>query len=264
MRWAAALAAVVTVTMTATGCARDGVPGAGGDPLAGRAFLSESVTQDGAPVSLVDGTRISLRFGDDGNLTADAGCNTLFAEVSTAGGRLTTTGVGSTEMGCDQPRHAQDSWLATLLSDGPAWELAGDRLTLTRDTTVLILRDREVADPDRPLAGTRWLVDTMVTGDAASSLPAGTEGAAWLVIQGDTFTAHTACRDLHGRVDIAGSTVHFKDVVQADPACTPELADLDTLIIRVLTAQDVTYAVVAARLHLDHPDGIGLGLHADG
>jgi hypothetical protein len=104
MRWVAAPAAVVIVMVTTTGCARDGIPGAGGDPLAGRTFLSESVTEDGTLLPLVNDTRISLRFDDDRHLRAHAGCNTLFAEVSTTGGRLTATGVGSTEMGCDPPR----------------------------------------------------------------------------------------------------------------------------------------------------------------
>ena len=37
--------------------------------------------------------------------------------------------------------------------------------------------DREVADPDRPLEGTRWVVDGIVAGDAVLSIPAGVTAA---------------------------------------------------------------------------------------
>src|SRR5262245_63953243 len=48
---------------------------------------------------------------------------------------------------------------------------AGDKLTLTSGTTVVSLQDREVAEPDLPLTGTTWTVDTLLAGGAASSIP---------------------------------------------------------------------------------------------
>lgn len=268
-RWAATLATVVTTAVLATGCARGGEEQSGGpalagdDPLAGRIFLSQSVKVDGQPHELVEGTRIMLRFSEDGQLTANAGCNTLGADVSTDGGRLTVSGIGGTEMGCDPALHTQDTWLATFLSDGPLWSYADGRLALTGDNTAIVLLERELADPDRTLAGTRWLVDTLVTGETASSLPVGADGSAWLLIEGDTYTAYTGCRDVSGTVDIAADTLTFGDVVQTDPACPPHLAEVDELMLRVLSGEGVGYVVEGTRLRLDHPDGVGLGLHAD-
>ncbi len=267
-RWTAALVTVVTTTVLATGCARGREEPPGGaalvsDPLTGRTFLSQSVEVDGEPYPLVDGTRIMIRFSEDGQLTANAGCNTLGATVATDGGRLTVSGVGGTEMGCDPALHTQDTWLATFLSEGPQWSYADGRLTLTRDTTTIVLLERGLADPDRALAGTRWLVDTLVEGETASSLPVGADDSAWLLIEGDTFTAYTACREVSGTVEVGADTLTFGDVAQTDPACPPDLAELDELMLRVLSGESVGYAVEGARLRLDHPDGIGLGLHAD-
>ena len=43
----------------------------------GRTFLSTSVTENGAPRALVDGTRIELTFAEDDRVTANAGCNIM-------------------------------------------------------------------------------------------------------------------------------------------------------------------------------------------
>ena len=232
------------------------------DGLEGRTFLSEAVTESGEARPLVEGTRIVLEFGDDGRLSANAGCNHLFTDVSIGADVLETGMVGGTEMGCDQVRHEQDSWLSAFLESSPAWTLDGDRLTLTSGDTEIALLDRRVDDHDRPLEGTRLVVDTIITGDAASSMWAGTEGSAFLVIDGGRFTASSGCRDIDGAVEVSGDRLRFSDAVQTDPACPPELVDVDDVMSAIVTGE-VEYEIEAARLRLDHPDGVGLGFHAD-
>jgi heat shock protein HslJ len=254
-------AAIVAGLCAASGCGGSGAGVDRGGPLTGRTFLSEAVTRDGAPVQLVEGTRIALEFTRDGQLVATAGCNSLSHKVSITEDRLDTTGGGATEIGCDPLRHEQDTWLAEFLTSSPTWRLDGDYLTLTAGGTELELLDREVADPDRPLSGTRWIVDTIVTGQAASSLVAGTEGSAWLLIDGDSFTASSGCRDLSGRVSVGVGRLEFMDTAQTGRACPPELVEVDEAV-RAVLAGPVEFAIEAARLRLDHPDGPGLGLHA--
>lgn len=232
--------------------------------LPGRTFLSESLTgslADGTPRTLVEGTRISLEFTGDGELAANAGCNNLFGAVSIGAGTLEIDGLGGTEMGCDPPRHAQDQWLTEFLQSSPTWLLSADRLTLTGGGTELVLLDRRVADPDRPLAGTRWEVDTIITGEAASSMFAGTEGSAWLVIEDESFTASSGCREITGRVIIDGARLRFTDAVQTDPACPPELEQVDDVMVTIL-GSEAEFEIDARRLRLDHADGVGLGLSA--
>jgi heat shock protein HslJ len=258
--------ALATALATAGGCAGDEVtlPG-GGDSdegLVGRTFLSEAVTDAGVPKELVAETRISLEFADDGELRANAGCNILFTEVTIEADRLETTGVGGTEMGCGPDLGAQDEWLVGFLESSPAWVLDGDRLTLTAGETELVLLDRRVADPDRPLEGTRWVVDAIITGDAASSMVAGTEGSAWLVIEDGTLRASSGCRDIEGLVAIEDGRLRFTEAVQTDPTCPPELTNVDDVMQTVLDGE-VTYSIQASRLQLDHPDAVGLTLLAE-
>jgi heat shock protein HslJ len=250
------------VVLMAAGCGDQVGTATGGGDLTGRTFLSESVTEDGESRELVEGTRIRLEFTDDGQVRANAGCNHLFSDVRIGADRLEVGMVGGTEMGCDPPRHEQDGWLTAFLEGDPAWELDGDRLTLRSDTIELVLLDRRVADPDRPLLGTRWVVDTIITGEVASSMTAGTEGQAWLEIGDGRFTASSGCRDVDGAADVSDERLRFSDAVQTDPICPPELVAVDEVLLTILTGE-VGYEITANRLRLDHPDGVGLGLHAD-
>lgn len=251
------------VALMAAGCGGEtGAATATGDGLEGRTFLSESVTEDGQARGLVDGTRIRLEFTDDGRVVANAGCNTLFSDVSIDERTLTVGMMGGTELGCDASLHEQDAWLAAFLESDPGWLLDGDRLTLTSDTTEVVLLDRRVADPDRSLEGTRWIVDTIITGDAASSMFAGTEGMAWLQIDDGRFTASSGCRDIDGGVTVDDDRLRFSDAVQTDPVCSADLEDVDEVMLVILTGE-VEYEITANRLRLTHPDGVGLELHAD-
>jgi heat shock protein HslJ len=147
--------AALVAGVVAAACAERG----GGARFRGRTFLSESVTQDGRPLPLVVGTSIRLTFHDDGRLTASAGCNSMGGPVRTDGGRIAVADLATTEMGCDPERHAQDAWLAGFLTGRPAWRYEAPRLELRAGSTTVVLLDRAVADPDRPVEGTTWGLD---------------------------------------------------------------------------------------------------------
>jgi heat shock protein HslJ len=229
----------------------------------GRTFLSTSVTEDGRPKALVEGTRISLAFIADGHrLGAQAGCNQMGGPASFEDGRLVVGDLATTDMGCDPPRHGQDDWLARFLTGRPHWSLSGPALTLDDGKTRVVLEDRAVADPDRPLAGTRWVVDTIVDGQSASSVPAGAEG---FVVFGDDerFTGNTGCNGMGGTavVDGARSTITFSEVITTKMACEDDRMRLERAVLDVLDGA-VAYQIDADTLRLDRPDGHGLHLRA--
>src|SRR3990172_9157063 len=92
------------------------------------------------------------------------------------GAPLVAGGLATTERGGDEPLMAQDTWLADLL-DGATIALDGDTLVLAKGSVRLTMEDREIADPDRPLLGTRWVVDGLISGDAVSNVPVGVTAA---------------------------------------------------------------------------------------
>ena len=232
-------------------------PGDGDAPpaLDGRTFLSTSVTGH----ELVAGTRIQLNFRK-GNIGATAGCNSLGAPYSLDGDTLVTDGQGMamTEMGCDPPRHAQDEWLSGFLTSKPTVALSGNELRLTRGTTTIELVDREVADPDRRLVGTRWRVDTVIQGDAASSVP--DEGDVILRFPTDTTFAASSegCTSIEGEMTLGPQTITFGETTVDDIACPSPWAET----LEVIRAGETTYRIDAARLEIE-ADDIGIGAVAE-
>ena len=210
--------------------------------LEGRTFLSTGVLGR----LLVAGSRVRLRFGG-GQVGASAGCNSMGGPYTIVGDRLVAHQLATTEMACDPALMDQDRWLASLL-DGATIALAGDVLTLAKDGVGLTLLDREVADPDRPLIGTRWVVDGLVSGDAVSSVPAG-------VVEALTFAAgrvdvEAGCNRGGGAVIVTDSTITFGPIALTKMACPGTAMDVERAVTAVLTGE-VRYAIEAGTLTLD-------------
>jgi heat shock protein HslJ len=235
----------------------------GGNQPWGRTFLSTSVTENGQPKPLVAGTRITLNFVADGHrLGAQAGCNQMSGPASFEGGRLVVGDIATTEMGCDPPRHAQDEWLARFLTSRPQWSHSGSTLTLESGTTRIVLKDREVADPDRPLQGTKWVVDTIVDQDAASSVPAGI--VAYLTFDdGNHFGGNTGCNAMGGNsvVHEDTSTITFAEVISTTVGCEDDRMRVERAVLATVHG-DVAFRIDADVLRLDGPGGHGLRLRA--
>lgn len=237
-------------------CGTANAPGAAPDPgLGGRTFLSTSVTENGKPHELVAGTTVSLRFTEDGRLLADAGCNSMSGPVNLAGGRIEVRELGSTAMGCADALQRQDAWLATVLRGTPSWRLDGNTLVISAGGTELRLLDRREAQPNLPLTGTRWSVDTITDGEAASSAPPG----ASLVFDAGTVRVETGCNQGSASYSLSGNTIRFGPVITTKRACQVERMNLENAVLGALTGE-VSYTIDADRLTLRPPSGRGLAL----
>jgi heat shock protein HslJ len=245
------------LTFALVACGDDGGGSEGSRQLRGREFLSESVEGH----VLVPGTQIRITFEED-QIGARAGCNLLGARYDVLDGRLVVKGDGisMTEMGCDRPRHDQDEWLAGFLHAAPRVELNGDSLTLTSPSATVRLLDRRVADPDRPLLGTEWRVDTMIQGDAASSVP--DVDAVTLEFHDDGTLTATASGCTSARlavdVDAGRNTLRFADFVIDAIGCPPPWE----ATVAVLRRGEARYSITAARLTIT-ADDIGIAAMAD-
>lgn len=266
----AGLAALTAGLLAAAlaGCA-SGRPGGGGpgtgaapDGLEGRTFLSVEVT--GA--TLVPGTQVRLSF-DDGRMGASAGCNQMSGPYAWDGARLTVDDLAMTEMGCDPDRHAQDTWLADLLTSKPGLVLDGDSLVLTGTASEVRMSDREVVQPDRPLRGTRWEVDTIIQGEAASSTPDG--ASAYLVFEGpepaaaiNSVNGNTGCNQIVGDVVVTDDSITFSAVIGTQIACTGAADVLERALLALFDGRPIAYTIEADHLTLLNPDGDGVRLAA--
>jgi heat shock protein HslJ len=238
-----------------------GGSGGGDRVLVGRTFVSTAITEDGEPRPLADGTGVTLVF-DDGQLRADAGCNSLSGPVEVGDDRLTLGEMSTTQMGCEPSLADQDAWLSEVLSADPAYTLDGATLELTSGTTVIELTDSEVADPDRPLEGTEWRLDSIVDGDTAGSVPAGS-GATMTFADGHVSFSIEGCNTGGGEATVDDQTITLGPLEQTLMACAGAAGDVEAAVTAVLDGE-ITYAVDASTLTLTHPSGRGLVLRADG
>jgi heat shock protein HslJ len=222
--------------------------------LDGTTYLSTGVTGH----KLVPGTRVSLAF-DDGTISANAGCNTLSGNYQLDSDQLVVDQLGGTEMGCDKRRHDQDAWLTTFLSSQPTVSVAGNTVLLTGTDASLELRDKETVTPDKSLVGTTWVVDTIIDGETASSVPGDTK--ATITFPTDVrIEVYDGCNRTSGAVKITGASVTIVDLpapVRANCAGrTP--VDYPAVLDGKVEAE-----VDADRLTLTGPGGQGFGLHAE-
>jgi len=229
----------------------------------GRTFVSNEVRDGAKQRPLASGSRIRLSF-DGGELSADAGCNHFGGTARLVDGRLVVEGLGGTEMGCPDALMRQDEWLTAFLTGKPRWSLDGDQLTLTANDAEIRLTDRRVADPDRPLRGTNWVLDTIIDGDTASSVPDGVRTPR-LRLTRTRASGYDGCNSFgRGKVQVSGSHLRLSDFVHTLALCTRDDENaVAEAVLSVLDDDDLEYQVEADRLTLTTPEGKCLGFHAE-
>ena len=244
------LAALVTAGCASTAAADETSP-------EGRTFVSVTVAGEQIP----GGGPLTLSFAA-GQLSAYAGCNRGSGPADLSDGHLSTQ-LATTMMGCPPPYGDADAWMGRFLEARPAWSLSADTLTLTTDAATVTLRDKAVVEPDRPLVGTTWRVDTLVSAQAAMTSVALEQARPTLTLHPDqSVTGWTGCNTFYGRAEIAGSTVTFAPVNTGGPACAGELGDIERSIVGTLEGP-VQAIVDADRLTLSGAKGDGLVLRAE-
>ena len=177
---------------------------------------------------------------------------------------LVVPAMAMTQMACEPAALMdQDTWLSAVLTSGPTVALDGDTLTLTADGAVIVLEDQESADPDRPLEGTTWNVEGLITEDAVSSLPAGGRVPTVLLEDG-TVTVDTGCNTGSGSYELGDGEITFGAIATTRAACTdPAATEAEQIVLATLTGTS-TYEIVADALTLQTgADGLMLRAPAD-
>ena len=220
--------------------------------LDGTEWLSTAVSEDGGDHPLVEGTQVRLGFAE-GQLSASAGCNSMGGAYRVDDGRLILTGGAMTEMGCDEPRHSQDEWLFGFLGSQPTVAQEGDKLTLSSEETVIALQDREVAEPDLPLTGTTWTVDTILAGDAATSVPDDLVAALTFNRDG-TVEIAAGCSPGTGTYEVGDGSLRIRDIETIETDCEDAARQLEAAVLPMLGADEINYLIDAGSLTLDAGD----------
>jgi heat shock protein HslJ len=248
--------AAILAGMALAGCGNErSADGFGDEPdLDGRTFVSTRVT----PQPLVPGSMITLTF-EDGTLGANSGCNGMSVEAWIEGDQLRVTGaIASTAMGCREPLMDQDAWLEGLLTSRPRLSLDGDRLTLSaEDGTVIELVDRRVAEPDHPLIGRKWVLDTITSGTGedgiASSVPGGVTSTLRITDDGQ-LELRAGCNTGGARVEATDRVLQLGPVVTTEMMCLGDRMRVERAVMAVARQGKVTYRIEGDHLTLTRGD----------
>ncbi|TCC20532.1 META domain-containing protein [Kribbella speibonae] len=247
------IALAATVLLALTACGNESVTRSGPEAsLTGRTFLSTEVTENGKPRPPAK-SQVRLEFTTNGRMSWNAGCNTSETTVSTSDGRLSLgKEITSTAMGCMGDRQEQDTWIAKVLSAKPVWKLDGDKLVLTTESTTISLLDKESAEPDLALDGTKWQLTTVVTGQAASH-QAGFEKV-WMTLNGERVTGSTGCNSFQGTVARDTGKLTFGELATTRRACAGDAATVESVLLKGLKGE-LTYTIDGSTLQLRSADG---------
>lgn len=225
-----------------------------GDGLAGTWRLTGGTGPDG-PIQILPDHRITLVVeGTDAG--GRAACNLYGGTLTVNGGGLRISALSMTEMACDEPAMSAEAAYLAAIGAVAAWERQGDRLTLT-GPEVELSYELQPPVPDEEIVGTTWVLDSLIQGDAVSSV----QGEALLMLTADgAFMGMTGCRELSGRYVISGDEIDFVDLA-AVGECGAELQQQDAFVIDVLEG-GFSASVDGASLTLTDNAGQGLGYRA--
>jgi heat shock protein HslJ len=191
-----------------------------------RVFLLES--SDGfTPVA---STTVRLSF-QRGELSISAGCNSMGGPFEVENAQLVLHGLSTTDIGCFAPGvHAQDDFLGEFITSRPALMLEGTTLTLRGAQVTMVFVDREVADPDRPLAGPPWTVDTWIQGGGAGSGSIRVPTTLEFTSEG-TLLIEAVCHSGSGRYAVSGDKLTLTSIDLMDKSCGTESTDGQTFAV---------------------------------
>lgn len=219
-----------TLALALVGCSL--LPGALNASLNGEWQL-QSGTNQKAAIPIVAGHPVTLKV--DGTVVGgSSACNQYGGTLEINGTTIKISALSITEMACPDDRAmASEAAYVAALPRVTGAERDGDSLVLSGpDVELHFTRIQPVADAD--LVGPLWTLDTLISGQVASTVLA----APTLQLKADgTLAASTGCRDLTGRYTVSGSTVK----VTLDPydliACAEPMGSQDVHVMKVIGAE---------------------------
>ncbi len=189
-----------------------------------------SGTNAGAPIPIVPGSDITMTV-EGSQISGRSACNQYGGDIIVANGQVQFGPLFMTEMACEEPVMASEAAYHAALAGVRAATRDGDTLTLTGDGVELIY-ERLAPPPTADIVGTVWVLESLITADAVSSVMG--EPALLVLDPNGSFTGSTGCRSFTGRYTIANAEILFTDFAMDQVSCSPELQSQDDHVVSVL------------------------------
>jgi heat shock protein HslJ len=221
----------------------------GEDPLAGSEWALIGYGPEGALMEVPAGVQVTLRF-EDGQVGGTAACNSYFGSYQIAGETLEVGPIGMTEMWCEGLMELESTYLGMLGTAG-RYRLSADELVLETAEGALVFGQPEAAAAV-PITGTVWVLDTIVSGDTAQSVLAGTRLT--LELNDGKAAGETGCNYYGADYTLEGSAFSIGLATITVQGCGDEIMAQEALYMSMLgTARGLR--LEGGRLVIDTADG---------
>ena len=214
----------------------------------------------------MDASLVAVSFTADW-IGLGAGCNRMGGEYQVEDDKLVVSGILSTDMACDDGLGLQEDWFLGFVRGGPTVHLDGDWLTLASGSTTLTFLDRVIADPDRPLVGTNWILNARLMAPIAMSMVLETNPRVFFQTGGafspkDRFSLHSGCNVGEGAYEATATKITFSSFQLGDTDCSfegdaKENEEQWQFLMQVFSGT-ANYRIQASQLLIEHTDGTGI------
>lgn len=100
-------------------------------PLHGTTWALDTLIEGETASSIPQGVKATLKLGEDGKLSGNAGCNGFGGGFTAKAGKLTVSNLGVTRMACGGDKDIVEKAVLAVLDGTVAYQIKGETLTLT-------------------------------------------------------------------------------------------------------------------------------------
>ncbi len=225
-----------------------------GDPFGDTTWVLTDSEVDGSPLTLLDENPITIARTDDG-IGGTAACNSYGGGATIDGSSIDITELFQTEMACEPEVMDLETAYTSALGRVDTIAVDAETLTLTGEGVSLTFAARP-DEPDAPLVGTVWMLDTIIDGSSASTPIAGSDPTLTIADDG-TVSGTTGCNSLTGSIPFDDTTFEPAPLGSTRMACEPDLMDQEATVLRVL-GDGPSWVIDGPLLTLTLDDGTAL------
>lgn len=235
-----AFLALLSLTFVLNACGSDSDPSesSGQEQMTGDLVPATLEDLNGDFISVsIDGTELPensrLRMTFEGQRVGlRIACNAIGGDFRLEGGRIKVRKLGTTLMACPGEAGEADEWIEAFMVAGPEAGVDGDRLVLTGRDVTLTLRPEDQARPS--LIDNEWTLNSIVTGQAASSVPASVKPPT-ITFTGESAALFTGCNRGPVQVRVSdGGFIHFGEFRAEGRRCGPAADQVESQVLDVL------------------------------
>ncbi|WP_405702045.1 META domain-containing protein [Streptomyces sp. NBC_00069] len=219
----------------------------------------ESLTTGGRTLHAPDNARLDLA---EKEATVNYGCNGFKAAVAFAGTSAVTVTPGPTTLtSCADMEFEKE--FAKLFTGRLTMDRGPDRLTLKTADGSTIAMSTKPPVPDSRITGTEWIVESLISGDSVSPLPAEAAGKTRFLLTADLAASGSlGCNRFSAQASGDGAQLTFGPLTTTRMACEGPVGEVERTLTELFAASPLTWHIEGRSLTLTAPDGKGLTARA--